>query len=201
MPWDHVLHEVCPETRPQAATLAKPAGADKPRRSREIRKQDERARPADRSRRNSLRRESAGGFGQRRLGRDRGPPAQRRPGRPVIDLQRQGQAAESGSEKRQAAQPGKDRLRQREQDCLSTLGSGENADQLGGGQVGSVADQQDRAASGRGNARMRAAGGDQIDQVVARDQAAAVVETGERQRQAAPARRSSARKLPPTPGP
>ena len=58
----------------------------------------------------SFRGEGAGGFGQRRLGRQRRSPVQRLPGRGVIDLQRQGQAAQRGPYPRQPAQPGNHRF-------------------------------------------------------------------------------------------
>src|SRR5271168_312710 len=115
------------------------------------------------------------------FGRDRRAPIERGAGLRIVDLQRKGQPREQWPKHRNLAKHGQYGLRDSEEPGGPVQSGGEEADQLGCRQVGRVARQH--YLPGRAEMQTRAA--DEIDEVVDEDEAAAVVDPGERQWQAA----------------
>ena len=135
---------------------------------------------------------------ERGLGGNGRAPAENRTGRAVIDLQRQGQPRDRGAEPGQPAQRGEDRVGQREEPWHPALPLRQETDQ----RRRSAKRPRQRASSTRpAAAGWTAAARDEIDEVVDENQAAAVVERGERQRQAAAGEPDQGPEIAPTPGP
>ena len=121
---------------------------------------------------------------------------QRGASRAVVDLERLGESRQSRTDAGQRAQRGEQRARHRKETRFAPQSGGERADQVRGREILVVAHEQ-------GHARRRRVGrgdGQQVGEIVAEDEAAAVVDRGERQRQSTAGKPHQRRKIGPDAG-